>query len=81
MKETINKEKINIEYIEKPEPPTLEEKMEHYFESGFLLRMCFGPPDSSILIQSIRGFICAVLLWSFIILFLNLFIVAINTFI
>lgn len=74
------KEEIDVEYVVKPEPPTLEEKMELYFKSGFLLRICFGPPDSSILIQSIRGFTCAVLLWSFIILFLNLFIVAIDTF-
>jgi len=62
--------KVEIEYIVKPEPPTLEEKMEHYFESGLLLRICFGPPDSHILIQCIRGAICAVILWFLIFQFL-----------
>ena len=68
--------KINFTEVEKPEPPTAEEKLEHYFQSGFLIRLCFGKPDSSVIIQGIRGFICAVILWVLIFLTLYLIIVA-----
>ena len=64
------KDDFKVEYIAKPEKPSLEEKMEHYFESGLLLRICFGPPDSSVILQCLRGGITAVLLWWLILKFL-----------
>ena len=72
------KDDIDVEYLVKPEPPSLEEKMENYFESGLLLRICFGPPDSNLIIQCIRGAICAVILWWLILQFLWLIAVAID---
>ncbi len=72
---------IEVKFVVEQEPPSLEEKMENYFESGRLIRICFGPPDSSAILQSIRGMICAAVLWMLIFMFLKLLIVATDMFI
>jgi len=56
------KKDFDVRYVEEPEPPTLEEKMDNYMESGLLLRICFGPPTSHLIFQGIRGVICAVII-------------------
>ncbi len=36
-------ETTKIDFVVKdPEKPTAEEKLEHYFQSGFFIRLCFG---------------------------------------